>query len=116
MNVTAIHQNVTALVQRWSDERAENLQRRHLNPVDFKAQGEAGLKLAGVRKELGGVWCGTHSTAPSGIIIPRPATVFGLRLWAVSHIEEKRSDTRSFFHCPKNFEHLPSHLILSPVN
>ncbi|SVC30795.1 uncharacterized protein METZ01_LOCUS283649, partial [marine metagenome] len=29
VNVTAIHQNVTALVQRWSDDRVKNLQRRH---------------------------------------------------------------------------------------
>ncbi len=77
MIVTAIHQNVTALVQRWSDERAENLQRRHRNLVEFKAQGEAGFKLAGVREILDGVWCGARSTAPSGIIIPRSATVLG---------------------------------------
>ena len=94
MNVTAIHQNVTALVQRWSDETAEILQRRQLNLVDFKAQGEAGFKLAGVRKKVGGVRCAPHPSAWDYNSQVRHG--FGLRLWAVSHIEEKRPDRRGF--------------------
>ena len=94
MIVTAIHQNVTALVQRWSDERAENLQRRQLNPVDFKAQGEAGFKLAGVREKLAGVRCTQHRSVWDYNSQVRHG--FGLRLWEVSHIEEKRPDRRGF--------------------
>ena len=62
MDVTAIHQNVMALVQRWSDDQAEILQRRQLNPIDPRAQSEARFKLDGVREKLGGVRCAQHRT------------------------------------------------------
>jgi alkylation response protein AidB-like acyl-CoA dehydrogenase len=76
MDIAEIHENVAALTERWSGERAERLQRQELDPADFEALAKAGFTLTGVPEDMGGAWLDPErSTRPLGAIFRTLARV-----------------------------------------
>ena len=54
----ALHEQVTAIVGEFVEQRAERQRRRTLDPADFERLRAAGFTLTGVPEELGGLWQG----------------------------------------------------------
>ena len=76
MDVALVQRNVAGVVDRWSGELADRLQRRALDRADFATLREAGVTLTGVPADMGGVWEGAkRSTRPVGAIFRTLARV-----------------------------------------
>jgi alkylation response protein AidB-like acyl-CoA dehydrogenase len=76
MDISAVQNNIEAVASKWSSELATRLQRRALDPADFATLRDAGLTLAGVPEEMGGVWqSARQSTRPTGAMFRALARV-----------------------------------------
>jgi len=76
VDVALVQRNVAGVVDRWSGELADRLQRRALDRADFATLREAGVTLTGVPADMGGVWEGAkRSTRPVGAIFRTLARV-----------------------------------------
>src|SRR5690349_6143288 len=76
MDIASVQQNIAAVADRWSSERAPRLARRALDPADFDLLRDAGLTLTGVPADMGGLWRGAAcSTRPTGAIFRTLARV-----------------------------------------
>ena len=76
MDFATLAANIDSLVEQWMPERAARMQRRALDPIDFKALAEAGFTLTGVPSDHGGLWQGAaHSAKPMASLLRKLATV-----------------------------------------
>jgi alkylation response protein AidB-like acyl-CoA dehydrogenase len=48
--------SITAIAEKWRDQRSERQQRRHLDPADFDALVQAGFLMTVVPVDQGGLW------------------------------------------------------------
>jgi alkylation response protein AidB-like acyl-CoA dehydrogenase len=56
MNFSQLEKNIDNLVASWLPQRSERMARQALDRADFAAMADAGMTLAAVHKDFGGLW------------------------------------------------------------